>query len=128
MKVQHMKLRSGINKPEDIKVKYDTSLTDRQLYEREMNVSKADGKQYQKFYVTAEQYNTNDKVFSNCNSMLFLNTGTVAVTVLSIVLQPLQQIEIQGNRGEIDTTQYIITFPTPNAAGNQLTVIRKFYV
>lgn len=128
MKVQHMKLKTGQNNPDNITVKYDTPLTDRQLYEREMNISKADGKQYQKFYVTAEQYSTNDKVFSNCNSTLFLNTGTVPVTILSIVLQPLQQIEIQGNRGEMDTTQYIITFPTPNAAGNQLTVVRKFYV
>lgn len=109
-------------------LQYQTPLTDRQKNDIDLSYSKADGRPYQKYYVTAEQYNTNDKIYSNCNSMLFINTGTVAVSIFGVTLQPVQSLEIQGNRGEIDTTQYIIRFPTPQNAGNELTVIRKFYI
>ena len=109
-------------------LKYQRPLTDREKYEIENTISKADGKPYQKYYVTAEQYNTNDKIFSNCNSILFINSGTVQVSVLGVVLQPAQSLEVQGNRGELDTTQYIVSFPTPQNVGNLLTVIRKLYI
>jgi hypothetical protein len=120
----------GINQPQNIveSLQYVQPLTERQKLEIENRISKADGKPYQRYYVDMQQYFTNEKIYSDCNSILFINTGTQAVNIQGVVLQQTQSLEIQGNRGEIDTTQYIISFPTPNNTGNNLTVVRKIYV
>lgn len=109
-------------------VQYPEQLTDRQLYERGNSISKADGKPYQKYYTEMKQYYTNAKVSSECNAITFVNVGSQAVQVDEIVLQQGQQLKIEGNRGEIDTTQYIITFPTSVNVNNNIVVIRKLYV
>lgn len=120
----------GINQPQNTieSLQYIQPLTERQKLEIENRISKADGKPYQRYYVDMQQYFTNEKIYSDCNSILFINTGTQAVNIQGVVLQQTQSLEIQGNRGEIDTTQYIISFPTPNNTGNNLTVVRKIYV
>lgn len=110
------------------RVQYPEQLTDRQLYERNNSISKADGKPYQKYYTEMKQYYTNAKVSSECNAITFVNVGSQAVQVDEIVLQQGQQLKIEGNRGEIDTTQYIITFPTSVNVNNNIVVIRKLYV
>lgn len=109
-------------------VQFPQPLTERELYERENTISKADGKLYQKYYIETKQYYTNNKVSSNCNAITFINVGSQAVTIENVVLQQGQQFKVEGNRGEIDTTQYIVTFPTPVNVNNNLVVVRKLYV
>ncbi len=126
MNPKHLGTNPSQNTVESLQ--YVQPLTERQKFEIENRISKADGKPYQRYYVDMQQYFTNEKIYSDCNSILFINTGTQSVNIQGVVLQQTQSLEIQGNRGEIDTTQYIISFPTPNNAGNNLTVVRKIYV
>lgn len=79
------------------------------------------------------QYITETKIFfasgstpSNANSLLFVNTGTVNVTVDGLTLVPNQSWEISGNRDEINVKTYYFTFAAVAGAG--LTVIFKRYL
>lgn len=79
------------------------------------------------------QYTTETKIFvltgstdSNCNSILFINTGTSAVTIDGITLQQGQQFRIDGNRDEILVKTYYFNFAT--GAANSLTVVFKRYI
>jgi hypothetical protein len=83
--------------------------------------------------VTCIQYTTETKVFvltgstdSNCNSILFINTGTSAVTIDGVTIQQGQQFRVDGNYMEILVKTYYFTF----AAGgvNSLTVVFKRYL
>lgn len=122
-----MKQFAGSSDIQEAPVKFPQALTEREMYERENNFSKADGKRFQQYYVETRPYYTNAKVSSNCNSITFLCVGSQAVTVEGVVLQQGQQLKIEGNRGEIDTTEYIITFPTPTNVNNNVAVIKKMY-
>jgi hypothetical protein len=79
----------------------------------------------QKYRTEVIQYATNNNLYSNCNGISFVNTGTVDVLVNKYTITPGTSLTINGNAGEMDVTQYIMYFPNGN--GN-LTVIRKFYV
>ncbi len=79
------------------------------------------------------QYTTETKIFvltgstdSNCNSILFINTGTSAVTIDGVTIQQGQQLRIDGNYMEILVKTFYFTF----AAGgtNSLTVVYKRYI
>ena len=79
------------------------------------------------------QYITETKIFltsgstpSNCNSMLFVNTGTTNVTVDGLLLVPNQSWEISGNRDEINVKTYYFNFASLTGAG--LTIIFKRYL
>lgn len=124
-KPQHMNARSA-NIQNGV-VTYPDAISDREQYNRENNFSKADGSRFQKYYVEVRPYYTNAKVSSNCNSITFLCVGSQPVNVDGVVLQQGQQLKIEGNRGEIDTTEYIISFPTPQNVNNNLAVIKKMY-
>jgi hypothetical protein len=125
-RINHMALE--LQNTQKTGVQFPQPLTERELYERENTISKADGKLYQKYYIETKQYYTNNKVSSNCNAITFINVGSQAVTIENVVLQQGQQFKVEGNRGEIDTTQYIVTFPTPVNVNNNLVVVRKLYV
>lgn len=62
---------------------------------------------------------------SGCNSILFMNQGSATVTIKGAVLQQGQQLQIPGNFGEIDTSNYLATFAETGT--KQLLVIRKMY-
>lgn len=79
----------------------------------------------QKYYTEVIQYTSNYNLISNCNSISFTNTGTVNAYVNKFELAPGATLAIAGNFGEIDVTEYKISFP--NNAG-QLSVIRKMYL
>lgn len=84
---------------------------------------------YIKFNVEMIPYNVNSNVSPgvNCNALTFLNIGTAAVTIDSlIVLQQGQSYAIDGNLGEVFGQQ---TFNIGFAAGgtNQMILIRKIY-
>lgn len=79
------------------------------------------------------QYITETKIYfqsgsapSNANSMLFVNTGTVNVSIDGLVLVPNQSWEISGNRDEINVKTYYFTFAA--TAGASLTIIYKRYI
>jgi hypothetical protein len=80
----------------------------------------------QKYITESKIYVENAQTPSQCNSILFINTGSVAVTIDALVLQPNQSWEISGNRDEMNVKVYSFTF----AAGlnPQLTIIYKRYV
>lgn len=70
------------------------------------------------------------QVESMCNCITFINTGTqnVVISPVAVTLYPGQQFVGAGDTGEIDTTQYSVSF-TPGAAGTypSVTIIRKTY-
>jgi hypothetical protein len=83
--------------------------------------------------MTCRQYITETKLFysnnqtdSNCNSIIFINSGGVNVTVDNVVLAPNQTLAIDGNRDEMNVKVYNFNF----AAGSnpQLTVVFKRYI
>jgi hypothetical protein len=83
--------------------------------------------------MTCRQYITETKLFysnnqtdTNCNSIIFINSGGVNVTVDNVVLAPNQTLAIDGNRDEMNVKVYNFNF----AAGSnpQLTVVFKRYI
>ena len=127
MPVSHLKIHAA-EQEDKLKVKYDQEPTHRQLYEQLNSVSKSTGRPYQKFYIETKFYYTNQKVSSDCNDITFWNQGTTNVSVNGNLLYPNQSLRIQGNIGELDTTEYYIVFATLISTGNQLAVLRKLYV
>lgn len=82
-------------------------------------------------YTTETQvYYTTGSIESNCNSILFLNTGTVDAIIDGVRLSIGQSLAIEGNENEINIKKYPIFFQdggSPSDTGN-LTIIRKIYL
>ena len=80
----------------------------------------------QKYITETKIFYANNQTDSNCNSIIFINTGSVNVTVDNVLLQPSQSLAIDGNKDEILVKVYQFNF----AAGSnpQLTVVFKRYV
>jgi len=78
------------------------------------------------YTVETKVVSTNGSTDSNANSVTFVNTGSVAVTVENIVLQPGQQLSVTGNENEICIKIFYYTF----AAGTNpaLSIIFKRYL
>ena len=83
--------------------------------------------------MACQQYITETKLFysnsqtdTNCNSVIFINSGSVNVTVDNVLLAPNQTLAIDGNRDEMLVKVYEFNF----AAGSnpQLTVVFKRYI
>jgi len=106
-------------------LQYSDQLSDRQKYDLENQVSRSTGRRYQQFYLETKIYITNSRISSNSNAITFINTGSVNLTINDLTLAPGQSFGVTGNDNEIDTTQYNLVFPSPNAPGNGCTVIRK---
>jgi hypothetical protein len=68
----------------------------------------------------------NGSTDSNCNSILFVNTGVTNVTIDGLTLVPNQSFEILGNRDEINVKTYYFTFAS--LVGAALTIIYKRYL
>jgi hypothetical protein len=73
-----------------------------------------------KIYVAASQTAT------NCNSLLFINTGLDPVNIDGLLLQPNQSWAIDGNFNEMLIKVYDFKFTT--TTGPQLTIIYKRYL
>lgn len=129
MNVQHLKLsiKDQID-ADNIKLAYNKKMSDRQRYDQENSFSKSTGQALQKYYVEVKIYYTTANIGSECNEITFINNGTTPLVIANVPLQPNQSLRISGNRGEIDTTQYQLSFATPVNVGNQLIVIRKMYI
>lgn len=127
MPVQHLKIHTA-EVDEKIKVRYDKQISDRQQYEQLNSVSRSTGRPFQKFYIETKFFYTSQKISSDCNDITFWNQGTTNVTIDGNLLYPNQSLRIQGNVGEIDTTQYDVVFATYSNVGNKLAVLRKLYI
>lgn len=77
-----------------------------------------------RYKVDVVQYTKNERIFSNCNAITFINTGPVTVLVNNIPLVTNANLVIAGNAGEMDITEYRIDFNL--ATTGILTVLRKF--
>lgn len=122
-KPEHLKLYEQSS----AKIDFAKQLSDRQKYEQENSVSKSTGRLFQKFYIETKVFYTSQNISSDCNDITFINQGTTNFTIQDVILLPNQSLRISGNAGEIDTTQYILTFDTLVSTGNLCTVIRKLY-
>lgn len=79
-----------------------------------------------KFETVTKVYNQDNYTASDCNSILFINTGVVNVIVDQVRLTPGQQLSIPGNVGELNVKQYAFNF-VGAVIGRSLTVVRKVY-
>ena len=78
-------------------------------------------------YITETKiFYANNQTDTNCNSVIFINTGIVNVSVDNITLTPSQSLTIDGNRDEMNIKTYNFQFTA--GAGPQLTVVYKRYV
>lgn len=66
-------------------------------------------------------------VASNCNSITFINTGSDNVYVDNLLLQPGNDLSIEGERDEFNTKVYNVAFPAGALVAPSLTVIKKVY-
>lgn len=81
----------------------------------------------QKYITETKVFYANSQTESNCNTILFVNTGTSAVVVDGFSLTSGQSLSILGNRGELNVKTYSFTFD-PNDPKTSLTVIYKRYI
>ncbi len=83
--------------------------------------------------MNCRKYTTDTKIFlsngqtdTDCNSIIFYNTGTNLVNVDGINLQQGQQFRIDGNENEQLVKVY--NFQFTGTLSNELTVIYKRYL
>jgi hypothetical protein len=78
-------------------------------------------------YITETKlFAANGQTDSQCNTILFINTGTDAVSIDGLILQTNQSWEVVGNVGEMNIKTYNFLFST--TVSPQLTIIFKRYV
>ena len=129
MTPQHLKINIQDEISADqLRLKYNKQISERARYDAENSVSRSTGQPFQKYYIETKVYYTTANIGSDCNEITFINGGTTALVVADVPLQPNQSLRISGNRGEIDTTQYQLSFNTPVNTGNLLFVLRKLYI
>lgn len=78
------------------------------------------------FITETKMFQSANQTDTNCNGVLFVNTGNTTVTVDNFTLQPGQSWSIEGNRDEMLIKTYVFNFGA--GAGPQLTIIYKRYV
>lgn len=129
MNVKHLQVSIQDQITEDqLRLRYDQVLSNRQKYELENSVSRSTGATIQKYYIEFKNFYVSQKVSSDCNDITFTNIGSNPVTLAgAITLQQNQSLQISGNINELDTTEYDIQFSAYNSPNNNLLVIRKLY-
>jgi hypothetical protein len=80
-----------------------------------------------KYDVNFITYDTNGYITTDCNSILFINYGTNAVQIESVILQQNQSFQIEGNAGEFLTTRLLATFVNTGGTHN-LVSVKKNYI
>lgn len=129
MRVPHLQvsIQDKISQDE-MKLRYEKQLSDREKYEAENTQSRSTGARLQQFYTEFKNFYVPQKVGSYCNDITFINLGSNPATIGgTLTLQQNQSLKISGNINEIDTTEYDINFSTYQSANNNLLVIRKLY-
>jgi hypothetical protein len=107
-------------------ISFPQPLTDRQKYDQINQVNKG-GQRYIQYYIETKFYYQSQNVFSDCNTITFVNLGSNNVLINGFPLTQGQQLSIEGNYMEIDQTQYQIEFSTSISVNNNLAVLRKLF-
>jgi hypothetical protein len=107
-------------------ISFPEPLSDRQKYDQINQVSSG-GQRYIQYYIETKFYYQTQNVYSDCNTITFVNLGANTVLVNGFPLTQGQQLTIEGNYLEIDQTQYQIEFSTSISVDNNLAVLRKLY-
>jgi hypothetical protein len=107
-------------------ISFPEPLTDRQKYDQINQVSRG-GQRYIQYYIETKFYYQTQNVYSDCNTITFVNLGSNNVLINGFPLTQGQQLSIEGNYMEIDQTQYQIEFSTSISVNNNLAVLRKLY-
>lgn len=84
-----------------------------------------------KYTTTTEVFYNQTEIKSDCNSILFVNTGTTNAIVDGLLLNPGQQLQISGNECELNVKSYPVAFQALTGESTNIgsvTVIRKFFV
>jgi hypothetical protein len=82
----------------------------------------------QKYITETKLYYLSGQTPTNCNSIIFYNTGSSKVIIDGIPLTQLQQIVITGSWCELLVKQYSFEFVQTAESRNELTIIYKKYV
>jgi len=80
----------------------------------------------QRYITETKIFYSNNQTDSNCNSIIFINSGSVNVTVDNVVLAPNQTLAIDGNKDEMNVKVYEFNFAS--GSNPQLTVVFKRYL
>jgi hypothetical protein len=115
------------NSTEDVKISFPPRETFREQYEKQNSVNRV-GRPFTKYYIEVKQFSTTANIPSDCSSITFINYGSNNVDLNGVILTQGQQLTIEGNVNEIDTTIYQARFSTSISVNNSITVIRKLYV
>jgi hypothetical protein len=107
-------------------ISFPEPLTDRQKYDQINQVSRG-GQRYIQYYIETKFYYQTQNVYSDCNTITFVNLGANTVLVNGFPLTQGQQLTIEGNYLEIDQTQYQVEFSISISPDNNLAVLRKLY-
>ena len=70
-------------------------------------------------------YNTAQSIPTDCNSIIFINSGTTNAVIENVILAPSQSFVIDGNELEFTTVTLQINFT--GAGQNNLIVVKKIY-
>jgi len=107
-------------------ISFPEPLTDRQKNDQINQVNRG-GQRYIQFYIETKFYYQSQNVYSDCNTITFVNLGANTVLVNGFPLTQGQQLAIEGNYLEIDQTQYQVEFSLSISPDNNLAVLRKLY-
>ena len=70
-------------------------------------------------------YNTDQSIPTDCNSIIFINSGTTNAVIENVILAPSQSFVIDGNELEYTTATLQINFT--GAGQNNLIVVKKIF-
>ena len=70
-------------------------------------------------------YNSAQSIPTDCNSLIFINSGTTTAIIENVTLGPSQSFVIDGNENEITNVTLQINFT--GAGQNNLIVVKKIY-
>jgi len=115
-----------LSEKQNANISFTQPLTDRQKYDQINQVNK-NGQRYIQYYIETKFYYQSQNVFSDCNTITFVNLGSNNVLINGFPLTQGQQLSIEGDYMEIDQTQYQIEFSTSISVNNNLAVLRKLY-
>jgi len=73
----------------------------------------------------SNSYVANQSIPTDCIDLIFVNTGTAIVYINQFPLQPQQDLQMNGNIGEVMRKSIDISFDTTGTP--QLWVVRRFY-
>jgi hypothetical protein len=115
-----------LSEKQNANISFPQPLTDRQKYDQINQVNK-NGQRYIQYYIETKFYYQSQNVFSDCNTITFVNLGSNNVLINGFPLTQAQQLSIEGDYMEIDQTQYQIEFSVSISVNNNLAVLRKLY-